>query len=121
MFFGITTYDIHFQVFWVVMPCSVVVDTKFQRSVLSFRQHGPLKSWYPITTLHSATAQKTSTFIVSNVQTSYLTTFNISCHIIYHIIPSREHDSRIVTQEFLVCGICGFITVVTRARRWSVS
>jgi len=43
-----------FQViFWAVMLCSVV---GYQS--LRWRQHGPLKHWYPTTTLHSVTTQK---------------------------------------------------------------
>jgi len=64
-------------VFWVVMPCSVVVGYhcfgrpcclhfKGEDSFISLwnqRQHGPLKCLYPTTSLHYVTTQKTSTWI----------------------------------------------------------
>jgi hypothetical protein len=37
-----------------------------------WRHHGPLKHWYPTTTLHGVTTQKTSTWIFTTVKTSSL-------------------------------------------------
>jgi len=52
------------EVFWIVMPCGVMVRYQHFRSMLPpssscrWRWHGPLKHWYPTTTLHSITTQK---------------------------------------------------------------
>jgi hypothetical protein len=43
------------EVFWVVMPCSVV--SIFRVKI----KQGPLKHYYPTTTLRIVTTQKTST------------------------------------------------------------
>jgi hypothetical protein len=37
-----------------------------------WRQHGPLKRWYPTTTLHCVTTQETSTWIFTAVKTANL-------------------------------------------------
>jgi hypothetical protein len=53
--------------FWVVTPCSVVVGYHSFRGPCclhlqgEWRQHGRLKRWYPPTTLHGVTTQKSST------------------------------------------------------------
>jgi len=47
------------EVFCAVTPCSTVVG--YQRFGGPWRQHGRLKRWYPITTLHSIITQKTLT------------------------------------------------------------
>jgi hypothetical protein len=48
-----------------LLSCGMIIST-FQRSMLppssEWREHGPLKSWYPTTTLHGVTTQKTSTW-----------------------------------------------------------
>jgi len=49
------------KVFWIVMPCSVVVGyQRFGGPSWRWRQHGPLKRWYPTTTPHCVRTQKTS-------------------------------------------------------------
>jgi len=48
--------------FWVVTPCSVVVG---------WRQHGPLKRWYPTTTLHGITTQIMEAAWTSETLVSY--------------------------------------------------
>jgi hypothetical protein len=59
------TYSIQVDVFWDVTPCSVVVGYQRFRGTFCLdrhwrrRQHGPLKRWYPTTTLHGVTSQKT--------------------------------------------------------------
>jgi hypothetical protein len=50
--------EIQVHVFRVVTPCSAVVG--YQRFRALWRQHGPLKRWYPTTTLHGVTTPKTS-------------------------------------------------------------
>jgi hypothetical protein len=40
------------EVFWIVTPCGVAVG---------YQRLGPLKRWYPPTTPHGFTTQKTST------------------------------------------------------------
>jgi hypothetical protein len=74
------------EVFWFVMACSVVVVTSPWR----WRQHGPLKHWYPTTTLHSNTTQKTSTWILIGMKTSYVT-----CG------PSSLREYKVESAEFL--------------------
>jgi len=49
-------------VFCVVTPCSAVVGYHCT-SHWRWRQYGPLKHWYPTTTLHTITTQKTLTSI----------------------------------------------------------
>jgi len=62
-------------------PCSVVVKylkrwcpvTTYTASQPErWKQHGPLKRWYPTTTLHLVTTQKTSTCTIIAVKTSNL-------------------------------------------------
>jgi len=48
------------EVFWTVKPRSVVFLSSMLHSPRSWIQYGPPKSWYPITTLHGVTTQKTS-------------------------------------------------------------
>jgi len=43
-------------VFWVVTPCSVVGYQYFRG--WRWRQHGPLKHWYPTTPQHGITIQR---------------------------------------------------------------
>jgi hypothetical protein len=43
-------------------------DTTQKTSTWRWRQHGPPKWWYPTTTLHGVTTQKTSTSIVTAVK-----------------------------------------------------
>jgi hypothetical protein len=51
------------EVFWVVTPCNVAVGYKDCRGPWCLcLQSGPLKRWYPTTTLHGVTTQKTSTW-----------------------------------------------------------
>jgi len=48
--------------FWVVTQCSFVVGYQsFRCTCCLYFQHGPLKRWYPTTTVHGVTTQKTST------------------------------------------------------------
>jgi len=59
------------EVFWAVRPCGVVAGYQCFRhaycpiftSPCRWRQHGPLKCWFPATTPHGVTTQKTSTLI----------------------------------------------------------
>jgi len=44
------------EVFWVVTPCSVVLEIQSEDGC----SMDLLKSWYPTTTLHGVTTQKTS-------------------------------------------------------------
>jgi len=47
------------QFLWVMMPCSVMVGyQRFRVSPWRWRWYGPLKRWYPTTTLHDVTTQK---------------------------------------------------------------
>jgi len=48
-----TAVKIQVEVFWVVMPYSIVVGY----------QHRSLKYWYPITTLHGITTQMILTYL----------------------------------------------------------
>jgi len=43
--------NIQIKVFWVVTPYSVVGYQRL-RGPWRWRQHGPLKRWYPTTALH---------------------------------------------------------------------
>jgi hypothetical protein len=56
-FYVIITVKLQVRVFWVS-----VVEGYLWRC----RQHGPLKCWYPTTTLHGITTQKTSTRMPPN-------------------------------------------------------
>jgi hypothetical protein len=65
-----TAVRIHVEVFWVVTTCNVLVGYRrfgwpccyhLHTSPWRRTQHGPLKRWYPIKTLHGFTTQKTST------------------------------------------------------------
>jgi len=48
------------EVFWVMRTCSVVVGyQRFTGKSWRQRQHGPLKRWYPTTTLQVFRTQKT--------------------------------------------------------------
>jgi len=49
-----TVVKIQVEVFWIVTPCSALVDT------LERRQCGSVERWYPTTILHCVTTQKTS-------------------------------------------------------------
>jgi len=61
-----------------VRPCSFVVGhLRFRGSCCPHLpgeewQHRPMKRWYPTTTLHDVTIQKTSTWIFTVVKTSCL-------------------------------------------------
>jgi hypothetical protein len=59
--------------FWVVEPCSVVVGYwHFGGPCCQWMQHGPLKYWYTITTLHGASTQKIMNSAIITMQTSNL-------------------------------------------------
>jgi hypothetical protein len=60
------------EVFWVVTPCSVVVGYQRFRGSCCRHLHGPLERWYPTTTLHGFTTQKTSTLNITSVKASKL-------------------------------------------------
>jgi len=58
---------------WGLLSCDAIRIPPFQTSLLlhlqgevkwRWRQHGPLKRWYPSTTLNSITTQKTSTAFI---------------------------------------------------------
>jgi len=51
------------QVFWVMTSYSVVVGW-YQRFKGPCCENGPLQRWYPTTTLHGVTTQKTSTWLI---------------------------------------------------------
>jgi len=54
-------------VFWVATPYSVVFGYQHFRGPYCLHlQHGPLKCWYPSTSLHVVTTQKTSTYKYSS-------------------------------------------------------
>jgi hypothetical protein len=57
------------KVFWVVMLCSVVVGNIC--FIGPWRQHGPLKHWYPATTLHGVITQKMEAAWTSETLVSY--------------------------------------------------
>jgi len=71
VFYG-TRWFIIFQVefFWVVTPSSVVV--RYQRFRGPFCFYGPLKRWYPTTTLHGVTIQKKRTWNITAVKATEL-------------------------------------------------
>jgi hypothetical protein len=50
------------HVFWVITPCSVVLGYQLVRGPYCLHLQGPLKRWYPTTTLHGITTQKNSTW-----------------------------------------------------------
>jgi len=57
-----TVVKIQTEVFWIVMLHSVVVGYQCFRW-REKRQHSPPKHWYPTTTLHGITTQKTWTWM----------------------------------------------------------
>jgi len=61
---------IHVEFFWVVEPRSVVVVNSACIFVFTSpwrqRQHGPLKAWYPTTTLHDEKLDWKFSFITYN-------------------------------------------------------
>jgi len=61
-FEAFTSLKIQVEVFWVVMPCCVVLCC--DRITAFRRQHRPPKSWYPTTELHGVITQKTSKLMV---------------------------------------------------------
>jgi hypothetical protein len=52
---------------WEGLPVFIFISS------WKWRQHGSLKYWYPTTSLHSVTTQKTLTWIFTAIKTSYLT------------------------------------------------
>jgi hypothetical protein len=94
---------------WGILGCDTMCYDRiptFQWSMLppgGWMQHGPLKRWYPTTTLHDVTTQKTSTWIHETVLSCYtfdsciiivnnrpclLDACSVECIISYHFIPS---------------------------------
>jgi len=66
---------IQVEVFYVVMPCSVVVEYHRFRGLYCpwrWRQHGPPKRRYPTAVLHGVTIQKTKTQIFTAAKISNL-------------------------------------------------
>jgi len=59
-----TVVKIQLEVFQVVMSYSDVGGYQHFRGPFRWKQHGPLKYWYPTTTQHGITKQKTSTWIL---------------------------------------------------------
>jgi hypothetical protein len=59
---------IEYVVSWIVAPCNVVVGHQLleDHQPWRWRQHSPLKQWYPTTTLHSTITQKTSNSVMSH-------------------------------------------------------
>jgi len=70
---------IQVEVVWVLTLCSVVEEYHHFRgpccltSPWRWRQHGPLKHWYPTVTLYSVTTQRTLTWNITTVKASKLT------------------------------------------------
>jgi hypothetical protein len=58
-----------FEVFWVVTLYSVLVGWRW-------RQYGPLKHWYPTTTVHSITTQNSNLGHRTSLKSRYITTFS---------------------------------------------
>jgi len=50
-------------VYWVVTSCSVVVEYQHFRGPCCLCLQGKVKCWYPATTPHSITTQKTLTWM----------------------------------------------------------
>jgi len=51
-----------------------------------WRQHGPLKRWYPVTTLHGLTAKKNSTWIFNAVKTSNIAWLQLIADILLTVL-----------------------------------
>jgi len=62
-----------------LLDCMIVNLYKFRSSPWRWRHQGPSKHWYPTTTLHGVTTQKTSPWIFTVMKTSNFTSLHISC------------------------------------------
>jgi hypothetical protein len=73
-----------FSTFKCICVCACVRRVHFQAPITSHwrrRQHGPLTRWYPTTTLHGVTTQKTTTwnFIVVKGKIDVTSRITMSC------------------------------------------
>jgi len=76
-----TIKELQVEFFSVVMPFSVAVGYQCFKGpccLYLWRQHGPLKCWYPTTTVHGITTHKNLTWIFTAMKTSYLITKTVS-------------------------------------------
>jgi hypothetical protein len=95
---------IQVRVFWVVMPCSVVVEYQSVRgpccltSSWGWRQRGPLKRWYPTTTLQGVRTQKMEAAWTSETLVCYHNT----------TWRHKPEDLKLVLNVFLFIGFRGF-------------
>jgi len=86
-------------------PCASIFRVKW-----NLRQHGPLKRWYPTTTLHDVTTQKTSTWNITVVKATKLA-YN-------EPVESNSHNYAHIFSKSLVIWstrtwywkLCNFIT-----------